>query len=370
MTGLISGYQYPQRRWEGLPALGPLESALSMATGALASVPAGISGMAMLPRGPQAAEDAIGRVMGRLTYQPRSLQGQAANYALGRAGEVAEKPFDWLGRTATDLTGSPFVGAMAYAVPQMLIGLGAGRRAAMGPQVGASVPSRFGQSGAVSGSGLPMDIASRMQRAKEQGFKIEGYHGTGSSFPEFDRIAWISKSPELANEYAYMRGQLGGDPNVIPLMGRTENIFDADKLPKTVTAGKFFDEALAQAKAQGRDIDMERAKSLLARVKEGAKTEESGPHYQRHDFWYRPADYFGKEGGEAITKLMDDLGFGGIKMMEKGSETIGIRDPSFIRSKHAAFDPAKRHSSDILAGMAGLGFGLGALGQEYANRPR
>jgi hypothetical protein len=42
---------------------------------------------------------------------------------------------------------------------------------------------------------LPMDDASRMQRAKEMGFVIPAYHGTNMKFDEFD----LEKSKRLSS---------------------------------------------------------------------------------------------------------------------------------------------------------------------------
>lgn len=194
-----------------------------------------------------------------------------------------------------------------------------------------------------------------MARAREMGFDVPVYHGTGEDFAGHRQTVWGSRTPELANEYAEMREFGGGTPNVQKLLARPGNTFDADKLSKTVTINTFFNEMLAQAKRRGQELDVSRAKELLDVVKKSAKAEESGPNYARHDFWNDARSYFGAEGAKAIDDLVDALGFDSFKLQERGSSTLGIRDPANIRSVHAKFDPANRDSADLLASRAAPG---------------
>ncbi|WP_196299587.1 hypothetical protein, partial [Streptococcus pneumoniae] len=85
------------------------------------------------------------------------------------------------------------------------------------------------------------------------------------------------------------RGQ--GDGRLMPVYMRIERMFDADLgMSRSETVGSFFNTALEQAMEQGLEIDIERARALLDTVKAAATREESGPRYDRHDFWYQPAD--------------------------------------------------------------------------------
>lgn len=183
MVGQFSGYEHQRRPWGGFEFLGPLEAAITAGTGAAATIPAGLAGLATLPQGPQASEDVMNRIIGALTYQPRSLEGQAATHALGKAGEVMEAPFKWAGEQTLEATGSPAAAAAAYSIPQVLLGGIMGRRAAQGPQIGAEVPSRFGQSGAVS----PGQISTRFPtaiKATEDPFTHDLTVGLGSALAD------------------------------------------------------------------------------------------------------------------------------------------------------------------------------------------
>src|SRR5262245_10550104 len=57
---------------------------------------------------------------------------------------------------------------------------------------------------------LPMDLASRMARAREMGFDTDRtlYHGTSSTFDEFNpgnRSIYLTDKPEIADIYANVR---------------------------------------------------------------------------------------------------------------------------------------------------------------------
>jgi len=167
-----------------------------------------------------------------------------------------------------------------------------------------------------------------------------GYHGTGGhegaglDMADLEGTFWASRNPSLASEYAFHHGSPHrgvGDASVLPVNSRSKAAFDADQLPKTVTAGTFLNEIAAQAKAAGRPLssaDQAKGMAALQRVRKGAKTEESGPHYNRHDFWYGAREMFGEDGEAAIREIMDMAGFDAIKMREGGGPTLGVLDPA------------------------------------------
>lgn len=183
----------------------------------------------------------------------------------------------------------------------------------------------------------------------ESGEPLVVYHGTSKDIEAFRGVTWGSKTPELANEYAEYRGYAqGGGENVIPVYMRINNMFDADAMPKTVTIGSFFNGALDQAKKDGRELnndDKAKAKVLLQEIKSAAQTEESGPHYDRHNFWNAPSMLFGRDGAKSIESLFDILGFDGVRMTEHGSITYGAFTPSQVKSVHniGTFDPTDPH---------------------------
>ncbi len=208
-------------------------------------------------------------------------------------------------------------------------------------------------------SRLPMDEQSRMARAEGLGFDFDGFHGTGGKdISEMSGMTWMSESPRLANEYAAMRAisSDGMASQIMPLKARTGNVFNADFLPKSVTVNQMMNEVLDQAENNlGRtfsDGEMNKARKLLGTIRKAAVREESGPNYSRHDFWNDSESIFGKDGAKAIKEIFRMSGFDSISMREGGENTIGILNPSNIRSRFAAFDPAKANSENILAANA------------------
>jgi hypothetical protein len=193
---------------------------------------------------------------------------------------------------------------------------------------------------------LPMDEASRMARAHKQGFETDlfgatpYYHGTGRSFDEFklgadqttfgasnDAAVYLTRDPSVADAYAtatMSRQNMGGDwaPQVYPLAVRNEN-------PLTLSADDYF---------------------ALKRLSAGDTSGEGAAAWARLFPGEQPPS------GDTF-KSIKDKGFSSIGVQD-GSE-IAIFDPSAIRSRFAAFDPAKKNSRDLLA--SGVGLGLPAI---------
>lgn len=190
----------------------------------------------------------------------------------------------------------------------------------------------FGDSKVVDADGAPLVV----------------YHGTGRDIDAHRGIVWGSATPELANEYAELRGDQGGAANVQPLYMRIEKPFDADKLKdnRDLTADGFAAAVVAQAPA----LDADAVAGFVRRIRAGARTEESGPSYSPHDFWQAPRDKFGADGAAAITELLRAAGFDGVSYTELGHKTFGALTPGQVKSatgNRGTFDgtdPDIRHS--------------------------
>ena len=174
---------------------------------------------------------------------------------------------------------------------------------------------------------LDMSQAARMQRAAEQGFDTSRplYHSTNASFDAFEipegrflkygKGVYSSSRPDYSDRYirenrdielGYKEGA-----NVMPLYAR----------------GKI-----------GTEKDWEQARQEM--LAEGVNPKGYDPMQKE------------------IKRRLQEKGFDGLNMF--GTEII-IYDPSNIRSINAAFDPAKRGSSNLMAGAAGGAIGLSAL---------
>lgn len=143
------------------------------------------------------------------------------------------------------------------------------------------------------------------ERAAAMGFDAPAFHGTGADIDSFHRNQWFTDDPQYASTISNRRhdGQ-SSNPNVMPVMLSAGN------------SAKMQDWRLAK---DGLGID-------------GAPV-----------------------GGEVLDALSAQ-GFDSLKVHGNMKEAI-VFDPRNIRSRFAAFDPMRRDSSDILAGLAPLGLG-------------
>lgn len=153
---------------------------------------------------------------------------------------------------------------------------------------------------------LDMRKAARMERAKQMGFDVDNpvYHGTATDFSEFDPERSIGTQYWSTNDKAAIEsGDVG---------------------------------------AQGNGV----IKELYHRVQNPAGWDEY--------------DKFGID--ELISR-----GYDGVKLPESdGTFSLIAFDPAQYRSVNAAFDPAKKDSANLLAGMGAAAVGLGAMAPEEA----
>ena len=210
---------------------------------------------------------------------------------------------DWATSTALGMVG-------LASVPADAVGIGTGKGIGGSPK-------------------LAMDQASRMARAKEMGFYTDMplYHGTAAEFTAFDPAKkagmtgaapaqqgfWTALQPETADEFARMAASRGtGNPSVMPLVHRSEK-------PAVIHL-------------QGDETNQEIA-ATLAQAWDDGFTSVLLRNYTTH-------------GGKT------------------GMETLVVKDANQLRSPFAAFDPQKKHSSNLLAGIAGSGIAGSAAGYD------
>jgi len=164
---------------------------------------------------------------------------------------------------------------------------------------------------------LPMGAGAPMERAKDMGFytNMPLYHGTDREFKAFDLArsgsttgvaparmgVWATRDPEIANEFATMAHEkTGGAPQVYPLLHRASS-------PVSV-------------RLEGNEMNHEIAATL---------------------------DHFWSQGHDSVM-LRNYTSPAG-----KTGDILVVRDPAQLRSPYAKFDPAKRNSAELLAGIGG-----------------
>lgn len=219
---------------------------------------------------------------------------------------------------------------------------------------------RFGQLGPQMS--VPMDQASRMARAAQQGYTIPAYHGTNSDFGEFKRVDggnargagyYFTESPETASAYATgenvnrITPEGNAGPNVMPVMLQAKKVFDESAM----LSRQQINELQKAAVAEGQDWKRgELAKTFDYAYKPTATNVAQTLSYDPDvvNRILQRAGYDARKGG-----AMDRQG------AIAGQSDIVVFDPSQIRSRFAAFDPKNKGSASILASLLGVA-GAGA----------
>lgn len=177
------------------------------------------------------------------------------------------------------------------------------------------IPSRTGK--------LPMDLASRLKRARDQGYRTDEqlYHGTHATFDRFDPSYWqrdekaffLSPNPEVANDFAGSPHYL--EPRIIPAFTR------------------------------GREwrITLDDLRDFSSRYE----------HYSPRE----PIDYDSRMFRHFINKGhdkgFDTVRFPLVRDYGPDADQIALLNPSAVRARSAAFDPEHWGSPNLLASGAG-----------------
>jgi hypothetical protein len=158
-----------------------------------------------------------------------------------------------------------------------------------------------------AGAALDLSPEARAARAAEQGYTIDAYHGTQGgdigAFASRDGAVYVSQNPATANEYA---GVLPDD--LAALVGGQEALPGSAVYPVKVRASN---------PASSADV---------LRI---------APHARN------------------IRDAIPQLRAAGFDSYQSGYETIAF-DPTQVRSRFAAFDPARAGDADLLASRAGV----------------
>lgn len=178
--------------------------------------------------------------------------------------------------------------------------------------------------GVRAAKGLPMDYASRMGRASEQGYRMGLWRGgkTPADGP------YYTPDRQAAERFAQRHGP-DADVREYALAGRAFNAF-SDYAPEDLT---------------------EIQKALRAR----------GLTEIAEELQEIPGDYGGKAPGIAIIQILDITTGGnafnvlrdaGFDVADIGQEIVALSPGAVRDATRAAFDPAKKGKADIYAGLA------------------
>ena len=199
---------------------------------------------------------------------------------------------------------------------------------------------------------LDMSQAARMQRAKDQNFYDRlFYHATTGDFPAFqkskmgtssslgtkEKAVWLSSDPRVAE--TYLPGQFVNRENA----PHTEDIGGG--------VGRYYSE--------GSNIMPLRVSLEPEKI---AWWDMGGARYNPDDVEEILANAR-REGMQAVAfKNIRDEGVMGLGS-GRSATSLAVFDPKNIRSVNAAFDPTKRNSANLTAGIMGGTVGLSALRQ-------
>jgi len=207
-----------------------------------------------------------------------------------------------------------------------LVGRAVGDEWFSGPGLMAKAGSKETAAAEAAGKSLPMDEASRMARAKAMGFDTDAYHATTDA----DIKAFKSRG----------------------FVGKNTDANATDKAcAQTSRLGHWFSD---------HDITRETGANTLYPV----KLKMSNPYYSSLYGLIEEIRLRGS-GAQLKSSLMKD-GFDGIVVddTEFGGKSYVVFKPNQIRSRFAAFDPAKADSADLLAARTGTPELLTALLQQ------
>jgi hypothetical protein len=196
--------------------------------------------------------------------------------------------------------------------------------------------------------GLDMGQDARMARAKEMGFDTDTplFHGTDRDITEFR----VSKGGEIGPGVYVTRDATQAGEYARPSYGGPYP--EGANVTKTVVKGKMK--------------NMERGEwvALRGEIMDRLREENGGEWDSK----------FVKQAEKEIMAELEGEGFVGIYLKNPtGKASLMydqgvVFDPANIRSVHAAFDPAKKKSADLLAASAGGGVAASAVTTAASDR--
>ena len=219
----------------------------------------------------------------------------------------------------------------------------------------------------VAETALDMAPEARAQRAQDMGFTVDAYHGTKGDIPAFEARrapkneqmglsgVHVAENPEFANLYADGKGG-----NVMPVKINPGKSLDGSAL---VMEGTPEAQILADLlKGTGRKP------YFSSSTMDGTGPRMAAPLQSAIDMVSQAkAEKVLRSHGFDSVKYDAKYGSRGVNGMYTTAEgpAYVVFNPNNIRSRFAAFDPAKAGSNDLLAASANP---LASLNELYRNR--
>lgn len=309
----------------------------------------------------------MGIGQGPVAPRPQRTRGQEYADMLG-AASIPMSAFPLAG----DITGLAADAAMYSAYPEERT-MGNYAMSALGvlPLVpgAAALRAARGTASPLEGA-MDMSTDARMQRAAEQAYTPDLYHGTAADVSEFNPLqfggsatkarsaklgTWLVDNPEVAGGYARFAAEDVPVQRLLDQSMRAERLGNFDEAARLNELAENLDLSGELRGGGGQNVMPLRARgNFLERDAEGATMSDLDDR-QLTD-WAEEAKAKGFDGLK-INNFSDNADYG----QYMPATHYLIFNPSNIRSVNAAFDPAKRGSANLMAGAAGATIGLSAL---------
>ena len=203
------------------------------------------------------------------------------------------------------------------------------------------------------GLGLPQNNTA-MDRARAMGFDIEAYHGTTKDIDEFVNSylgSFASHPSSHLGHYAV------ADPKITDDFTMQDYWNSASDYGVRPRAGANVLPLLIRGEADETVPNTEFADLL-----DFWEGEQGSDQYERSARFF--ADWRDRVNGVVKIDPVSKTDY-----PELSAETYAIGDPSRVRSRFAAFDPARIAAANLLAGVAPWVIGIPALGALYMGKP-
>lgn len=215
--------------------------------------------------------------------------------------------------------------------------------------------------------GLPPDNTP-MDRARAMGFDTPAYHGTNRQFEEFSnemlgaktgaksaqKAHFSAQVPEVANSYV-------STSHVFPLAGKGgapayEQLFKIPNAWDEYTKAPTDQDKWMVLEKYGLNLSHGQVMPLLLNMGKSRVKDYKGAGYR--DVTYNDELKAAKRQGKDSVIFKNTYDAGPHEGNNVMSDIYAIPDPSRIRSRFAAFDPARINENDLLAGVVAAPLGL------------
>jgi len=260
------------------------------------------------------------------------------------------------------LQGLGVAGDAAYAIPLAGIPIGAAMKA----------PKAI-RNAARASDALDMSKAARMQRADAMEYLPETvYHGTAADIESFRPATyggsvtkarsakmgtWFSDNPEVSAGYARFAAEDVPVQRLIDKADEAGREGNFDLQEKLYLEAEQLELGRSLQDGGGQNIIPARIRGKMFEVDAEGATMSDLDDSQLYQ-WAQEAKSKGYDGLK-IKNFSDNADYG----QYLPATHYLVFDPANIRSINAAFDPAKRSSANLMAGVGGAAVGLSALNQ-------